>query len=295
MTHLGEIAALGTAACWVVSALSFEAAGERIGSLALNVHRLFLAAVFLTVFSTITRGPGSAIPLDATAYEWGWLGASSIVGFVIGDFLLFAAFVELGPRLSSLIMASAPVWATAIGWVGLKETLDSTQSLGMGLVVAGIAWAVSERPRGVAKPVTARGVALAIGGAFGQGAGLVLSKKGIERGYDVIAATQLRVFVAVLGFALVVTATRRWGPTLRALTDRRAMRFTIIGAVFGPCLGVALSLLAVRDTQAGVAAALMATTPILLIPVVALRGERIGVGGLLGTLAAVGGAALLFQ
>ena len=39
----GEMAALGTAACWVGTALTFEAAGHRIGSLRVNLLRMPVA------------------------------------------------------------------------------------------------------------------------------------------------------------------------------------------------------------------------------------------------------------
>jgi drug/metabolite transporter (DMT)-like permease len=51
----------------------------------------------------------------------------------------------------------------------------------------------------------------------------------------------------------------------------------------------------VQHTATGVAASLMATTPILIIPVVVLiRRERVGFGGIAGALLAVSGVVLLF-
>jgi drug/metabolite transporter (DMT)-like permease len=75
--------------------------------------------------------------------------------------------------------------------------------------------------------------------------------------------------------------------------DREAMAPTAIGAIAGPFLGVGLSLLAVQLAPTGVAASLMATTPILMLPVARMRGESIGVAGLLGAVLAVAGVALL--
>jgi drug/metabolite transporter (DMT)-like permease len=46
---------------------------------------------------------------------------------------------------------------------------------------------------------------------------------------------------------------------------------------------------------AGVAASIMALTPVLIIPLtVLLRRERVSVGGVLGALVAVAGVAILF-
>ena len=56
---------------------------------------------------------------------------------------------------------------------------------------------------------------------------------------------------------------------------------------------MSLSLYAVAHAPAGVAAALMATPPILVLPVAWWRGERIGVAGVVGAVVAVAGVALI--
>ena len=69
----------------------------------------------------------------------------------------------------------------------------------------------------------------------------------------------------------------------------------VLGAILWLALNlVSLALVAVRHTVAGVAATLMALTPILVIPLVYLvRREKAGWGGLGGAAMAVCGAALL--
>ena len=49
--NVGEFAALAVACCWTISALSFEAAGRRVGSLSLNLIRLVMAALLLSVIA----------------------------------------------------------------------------------------------------------------------------------------------------------------------------------------------------------------------------------------------------
>ncbi len=297
--HAGELAALGAASCWVVSALSFEAAGKRIGSLTLNVIRLAMALVPLSLWGLIARG--QALPLDADAHAWTWLAASGLVGFVIGDLCLFRAFVLIGPRLGVLIMASAPVWAALLGFVLLGETLAARELLGIALTLAGIGWALAQRPSAATSGDAASdrrahhdplGLLLGLGGALGQAGGLILSKHGM-RDFDPFAATQIRVLVGTLGFAIVVTALRWWPRVREALRDGEAMRSTALGAMFGPFLGVGCSLLALQHAPTGVAATLMATTPILMLPISWYRGERLGLGGVLGAFVAFAGVVLL--
>jgi drug/metabolite transporter (DMT)-like permease len=307
LRHAGELAALGTAGCWVASSLAFEAAGRRVGSLTVNLIRLVMAIALGALAGGVLRG--LPLPTDATPRAWLWLSISGLVGFTFGDLFLFRAFVVLGARLSSLMMALVPPLTAIIGWALLGEVLAGRELAGMALTVGGVVWALLERmrrtggrtagrPGGLAPPAppapTFAGVALGLGGALGQACGLVLSKLGMG-GYDPFAATQIRVLAGTAGYAALFTVLGRWARVARALAARRAMAHTAAGAFFGPFLGVSLSLLAVQHTLTGVAASIMATTPVLIIPVVVLLGrERVGPGGWLGAALAVAGVALLF-
>jgi drug/metabolite transporter (DMT)-like permease len=309
MPYAGELAALATAACWVATALAFEAAGRRIGSLTVNILRLGMAAGLLAAWGWATRG--LAWPSDASAHAWRWLAVSGLVGFTFGDLCLFRAFVVLGSRLSTLMMALAPPLAALLGWLVLGELLTPLDLAGMALTVGGVAWAVAERQRLVPGAAGAAGeprpppldpgrrrlagVALGFGGALGQAGGLVLSKLGMGA-YDSFAATQIRVLAGLAGYVVLFTLIGRWHRVAAAFRQPAALGHTAVGAFFGPFLGVSLSLLAVQRIETGVAASLMATTPILILPVVVLAGrERVGAGGWLGALVAVAGVVLLFR
>ena len=298
---LGQTAALGTAVCWTFTALAFSAAGSRIGSMTVNLIRLVMAVGLLGAYGWLAHG--RAFPLDANAHQWVWLSVSGLVGFTFGDLCLFRAFVVLGPRLSTLVMSLAPAFAACVGFLLLGETLEGRDLFGMGLTMLGVGWASSERrpevplDRGsIAHPPrpTLQGLLLALGGAAGQGGGLVLSKFGMQD-YDPFAATQIRVVAGIVGFAAVFQALGWWSRVGTALADRRAILYTSIGAFFGPFLGVSLSLLAVQHIESGVAASIMAISPILVIPAVfVVRGERVSWRGVAGAVVAVSGVMTLF-
>jgi drug/metabolite transporter (DMT)-like permease len=291
--HLGQLAALGAAASWAISALLNAAAGRRIGSFALNVIRLVMASVILAATAWVLRG--LPLPTDAGAHAWLWLGVSGLVGFTFGDLCQFRAFVLIGPRLTTLIMGLAPPLTALIGWLLLGEVLGLRQLGAMALILAGIAWAILGRGADGATPTPhAAGIALAACGALGQGGGLVLSKIGMGA-YDPLAATQIRILAGLAGF-VVMTTVLGWWPRLRiAAAHPSGLGYTALGSIFGPSLGVSLSLVAVRHTLAGVAASLMATTPLLIIPlVILLRREKVGLSGIGGAVLVVGGVALLF-
>lgn len=260
----------------------------------MNLIRLFIALPLLGLWTFVSSG--SFYPAEATSEAWAWLSLSGLIGFVIGDMCLFRAFVVLGPRLSSLIMATAPLMTAIIGFGVLGETLGVSALLGMGLTIGGVCWALADRKasQSADRKRLVLGVMLALGGALGQAGGLVISKYGMGD-YDAFASTQIRVIASCAAWVLVFAVTNRWSALRLALRNATAMRFTAIGALFGPVLGVGLSLYAVQHANTGVAASIMSITPILLIPItVFFFRERVGWGSVLGTCVAVAGVVVLF-
>jgi drug/metabolite transporter (DMT)-like permease len=241
------------------------------------------------------------VPL-ATGYQWFWLILSGLVGFVLGDLLLFRAFILIGARISMLIMSLVPPITALIGWITLGEVLSGIEFLGMAVCLAGIILVMMSGnnrdnefrlKKGKMGPVLL-GSLLALGGAIGQAAGLVLSKKGMQD-MDAFAATQIRIMAGVVGFLIVITLFKRWKHVAAALKDLKAMKYMTIGSFTGPFLGVSFSLLAVQHTDTGVAATLMSLTPVLIIPpAILFKKERIHPMEIIGALISVGGVALFF-
>ena len=110
---LGEIISLGTAFFWTFTVIGFEGAGKRVGSLPVNLIRLVIGMVLLTI--TVFILTGSVIP-DASSYSWNMLLISGIIGLVIGDLFLFQAFVDIGGRVSLLIYSTVPIMTLALGF-----------------------------------------------------------------------------------------------------------------------------------------------------------------------------------
>jgi len=300
--HLGEFAALLTTVFWTITALSFETASKRIGSMHVNLLRLGLAVAFLSVFSYFYRG--LFFPLDADLHTWTWLAVSGIVGFVIGDYCLFKAFIITGARVAMLMMTLAPVFAAFAAWLMLGEVLSVQSLLAMIITLSGIAMVIFTRTpnKGAAAnskgsfsmsyPI--KGIVLGIIAAAGQGVGLVISKFGM-RGYDSFAASHIRVITGFVGFAILFFILRKWKELPTSFRDTKAMKWLVVGSIFGPFLGVSFSLMAVQNTSAGIAQTIMSLTPVLIIPpAVLINKEKVTAREILGAVIAVAGVVLFF-
>jgi drug/metabolite transporter (DMT)-like permease len=73
------------------------------------------------------------------------------------------------------------------------------------------------------------------------------------------------------------------------------MKSISLGSLTGPFLGVSFSLLAVQHTDTGVAATLMALTPVMIIPpAILFNKERIRMIEIIGAFISIAGVALFF-
>lgn len=294
--NLGEIAALGTALCWTVSGIAFESAGKRVGSLSVNYIRLVFGFIFISTYAFFTRE--MALPLDASTSNWIWLGISGFIGFFLGDLFLFQAYVEIGTRISLLIMALSPPISAFFGFIFLGEKLQLIDLLGMSITVFGIAMVIlskGEDEDRVKVAYSPQGLLYAFLGALGQALGLIFSKKGMGGSYHPIAATQIRIIAAFISFTVLFLIANKFKELKSSFKDKKAIIGITIGSIFGPFIGVTLSLVSLQHTYAGVSTAISSITPITIIPFsILILKEKIKLKEILGAIVTIVGVIILF-
>jgi drug/metabolite transporter (DMT)-like permease len=292
--YLGEIAGLLTAVCWSGSSLVFSTATRRLGTVLVNISRLVLALVYLGVLIGLL-----GIPFSVTRSQIVYFGISGVIGLAFGDTFLFRAYGHIGPRLSMLVMSVAPAISAVCAWFILGEELSLPGIAGIIVTVAGVALVVYEpRPgdrftgRDLAVGVFSAGIA-----AASQGVGLTFAKLAFLEGpVDGFVAATVRI-AASLGVLLpVMLVFRRVPDPIRAFrNDLKGFWLTAVGSVLGPFIGITLSLIAVAHTKVGIAATLLATVPIIMLPMVYFfYRERVSMRSVVGACIAVAGVAVLF-
>ena len=139
---IGEIAAILTALLWTINSILFTLAGKKIGAFCVNAYRIIIATIFVSITHLIIFG--TVFP-QAGIEQWFWIGLSGIIGLGIGDFGLFSAFVLIGPRLSVLVMALSPIFASIGAYIILGELLSVHVILGITITLSGVILAVLEK------------------------------------------------------------------------------------------------------------------------------------------------------
>ena len=303
MPLIGELAALGTSLCFSLSSVLFTFSGRQLGSILNNRTRLLIAILLVMVVHTLLYG--QPLPVNAGNERWFWLGLSGFVGLALGDGFLFQAFILIGPRLSMLMMALAPVLGAIMAWIFLGENLSLMEIIGIVVTVAGILIVVAERREdssadAKAEPTDRRryiiGLLCGLGGALGQAGGLILSKMGLVGGFPALSGNLIRLIVAGAVIWLLAIFNRQLMSSYRTLkANPRALMFLTAGTILGPVLGVWLSLVSVQNANIGVSSTLSSLMPIFLIPIsYFMYGERVTKPAILGTFVAFVGMVLLF-
>ena len=274
-----------------------------------NVLRLVLATLFLGLVLWISIG--HPYPVYADGKTWLWLGLSAVVGYLFGDWCLFNCYTFIGPRFGQLLMTLAPPMAAVASWAMLGETLGWKSIFAMVVTLSGIAISILSRDSGnhFRLDLPLKGILLGIGAGIGQGVGLVLSKIGMQHYSAAIpgaapalmetmmpfASTMLRAIIGGAGFFAMLVLSGGLGKLKKAIGDPVAMKYASIITLFGPALGVSLSLMAVRYANAGIASTIMAMTPaLIIIPELIFKKKKIRLKEIIGLSISLIDVALFF-
>ena len=294
MNHIGEISALATAFCWSITSYAFTNVSRRIGALQVNIDRMALASIFLFIIISLL-----GINLTLSFNQVSNLIISGILGLVLGDSFLFKSFQLIGARLGIIIMAAVPVLSTILAFFFLNEIISFLGMIGMMLTIAGILIVVLERKTSDENNFSINKIGIFYGflGALGQATGLIFAKFAFQGGeLNGFAASFIRLFSASLIILPLAATFRRYKNPIKVYSkDSYSTKVILIGTVFGPVLGITGSLIAIAYAKVGIASTLMATMPIIMLPISRFYfKEKLDWKAIIGAFVAVIGAAIIF-
>lgn len=303
MPYAGELFAILAAICFTFSGVAFAVASKAVGPVPANHFRLVVGVPVLLAIGFFVTGQWWPVGLGVERFTL--LTGSGLVGLVLGDIGFFHALATVGPRTSTVVMATWPI-VTVLASAVAGALPGAPVLAGIAMTIAGVTLVLLRSPDAAAwRPGLSRaqrisGVGGAVVGALGQAIGFELAGAGMAKGEDLpngvepISATVVRMTAALVGLWLVVAARRQPFAFAAVLRNPRALHAAAWGALFGPIAGVSLTMFARKHAAVpSVASALIATTPVFMMPVArVVYGSSIGGLGIVGTLLAVAGALL---
>lgn len=288
---LGELACLGAALCWAISVALFRRPIAEQGAVTVNFGKNTIATLLFGVTAAALGQLSGFADLAPAAI--GALALSGLLGLTLGDSALFLAVGSLGAHRALLFQTLAPIFAALLSWLLAGELLTAVQSAGVALVLAGVTVVVAPTRGEARRPLAWAGIAWATAAAFGQGAGIALTKTAMAT-VPVFTASFIRQGSAVLGLLAVLAVQRKLRHSLGLFASRKRFLPILFPAMLSAYLGFSLMMLGIARAPASVAAVLLAVTPVFSLFLDAYTGHgKLTWRGVLGTTVAVAGVAVL--
>jgi drug/metabolite transporter (DMT)-like permease len=295
-----------TALFFACNAVCARRAALHYGGTTGNFLRLLLAVALLAAWA---HAAGQGVGGGA----FGWFFVSGAVGFGLGGLTMFHALPLIGSNLGMLIVqCGSAVAAALIEWLWLGSRLSAAQAGLAALTLAGVVVALIG-PMGPVRPVAAQraftlGIALAVISACAQGGSAVISRRafGVLRAHGFFMDGATSAYQRALGGLAVGTLAllaMQWWPGMERKNQEEAVSvpgqalppwaWVVLNTLLGPVLGVTCYQWALRNNQAGIVLPIVATAPLLTVPVARLiersrPAPRFWIGAVLAVLGAAG-------
>jgi drug/metabolite transporter (DMT)-like permease len=288
----GETAALAAALCWAIASVGWGRAGREVAPLELNFIKGSVAVVLLALTIALRGGVLAGVEWRAV-----WLLAlSGAVGIGLGDTAYFEAINSLGARRALLLTMIAPPLAAVVAWAALGERLVPLAWIGMALTIAGVAWVITERIPGSGRPAShlIRGVWMGVLASLAQVAGAVLTRAAFaQTSVTPLISALLRMSAAVVVVFVWIALSR--AKKKRTVHHSRGLWGLVLAATFiGTYLGISLQQFAFKFANTGVAQTLLSVSPLFILPITVMMGEKVSARAVAGVVVALAGIAVLF-
>lgn len=296
------LAAFLTTFLFATSAICGYRSSRQIGGIEANFWRVTLATFFLALWAYGFGAQFAGAPA--------WFMLSGFCGIGLGDSAYFQALPRLGSRRTFLISQCLAVpFAALIEWLWLGTGLKFVEIICVAVILAGVVIALAPDDHMRISPQDWKiGIIASVFGALGGALGAVI----IRKGYAALAAAHASVDAGTTGYqrmlggilppiilllALKWRSTHEHGPVFEKKTwqmswerTRRVWPWILANALAGQTLGVTCMQWALKTTQAGVVQAIIAISPLVLLPMTRIvEGEKISGRSVIGATVAVCG------
>jgi drug/metabolite transporter (DMT)-like permease len=295
MSFVGESAALSAAVVWAIATWIYGQFSHQFSAFQLNYIKGVVASTLMVVAIVFTGAYDGLAEMQA---EHIWiLAVSGVIGIAIGDSAYFAALKRIGANKTLLLEALAPPLSGVLALMVLGTQIPMLSWLGVLVTTMAVTYVVFE-PND-AEAVDQKGILFGLLASACQATGVVISHFALVAGdVDPLVGALVRLSVGTLAVWLGL----RWiqKVTLKQLLvkwrEMQTSQQTLLmcAIVIGTFLALWLQQIALKFASPAIAQTLIATSPIFILMIFALRGERITLKQAMGTLLAVVGISLFF-
>ena len=292
----GASAALSAAVLWAFSAIIFENISKKVSSIRLNFYKGLIALVLLALTSLIL---GERIP-NIDWIEMLVLAISGVIGIALGDTAYFQAVKKVGARRALTMFTLSPPMVALIALIFLGEQLSLRTWIGIMITVGGVMWVVTEvsgdEKMQISKDDLLRGILFGAFAALGQATGVVMTRSAlIQTDLTALQSTIVRLAPALAALIIIIRILERGSKIpLKESMDKKLIGMVVLSSIIGAYICLWLQQIAIENLPAGIAQTVLSTSPIFILPMSAVRGEKISVRAITGAVLAIVGIMLIF-
>ncbi|NOI59095.1 DMT family transporter [Vibrio coralliilyticus] len=294
MEFQGEIAALSAAVVWALATWIYSQFSHHFSAMQLNIVKGVAASGMMLVVMPWVEMPTMAI----SSIHLAILAVSGIIGIAVGDSAYFASLKRIGANKTLLLESLAPPLSGVLALVALGSVLPLQSWLGVLLTTLAVTFVIFQ-PDASGEQTNWSGVGFGLLASVCQASGVVISHYALVAGdLPPLLGALIRLSVGVLTVAMVIVVFEQkpFSSMRKHLGQLTKSAFLwLLGAIFvGTFLALWLQQIALKHANPAVAQTLIATSPLFMLFIYMLKGEKVTAKSIIGTLAAVGGISLFF-
>ncbi|NUW70456.1 MULTISPECIES: DMT family transporter [Vibrio] len=294
MEFQGEIAALSAAVVWALATWIYSQFSHHFSAMQLNIVKGVAASGMMLVVMPWIEMPTMAISATHLAI----LAVSGIIGIAVGDSAYFASLKRIGANKTLLLESLAPPLSGVLALVALGSVLPLQSWLGVLLTTLAVTFVIFQ-PDASGQQTNWSGVGFGLLASVCQASGVVISHYALVAGdLPPLLGALIRLSVGVLAVAMVIVVFEKtpFSSMKKHLGQLTKSAFLwLLGAIFvGTFLALWLQQIALKHANPAVAQTLIATSPLFMLFIYMVKGEKVTAKSIIGTLAAVGGISLFF-
>jgi len=294
---IGELAALGAAISWTMSALFYRKALQTTKPISANIVRLTCTGLVLLAFLAVSGKLGALTELPANVIVLACV--SGIIGLGIGDTLYMMSLKNIGVARAVPITCTYPLFNLLWAVFLVGEPVTFSVALGAIIIVAGV-WLLSRgeaaNKAGTQGKTPLTGVVLALATAILWSISITMINLAVRETPDLDHALGINtVRVMSIAFSLFIVSPvidRSFG---FLKLDKKTVGVLIAGGIVALGLGwffLAYSFVVTLESRA---VPISSTTPLFSTLVgIALLHEKINAANALGSILIVAGIFLIF-
>ncbi|MDV6252077.1 DMT family transporter [Vibrio sp. EA2] len=295
MPYLGEIAAISAAVVWATATLIYSQFSHRFSALQLNIVKGLVASLMMLMVLPISTNNING-NLETTHLVV--LAISGVIGIAIGDSAYFASLKRIGPNKTLLLESLAPPLSGILALMFLGSELGLQNWLGVVITTVAVTFVVFQ-PSVSGEETNWSGIAFGLLASVCQASGVVISHYALVAGdLPPLLGALIRLSVGVLAVCMVIKFIEK-APFKGIKTHflemgTKALGWLLLAVFVGTFLALWFQQIALKYANPAIAQTLIATSPLFMLAIYVIRGDKVGLKSILGTLAALFGVSLFF-